>query len=79
MKYHTNPARNGTTPCCLQTADWPICYEDNCYMNRECQVYRGKNPAPERNYLPHPPVFILVGRFEAIPYSYRIKIADPDE
>jgi len=79
MLYKTNTPRNGTTPCCLNTDDWPVCYEDNCYLNRDCQVYRGNHPAPKRNYLPKPPVFILVGRFEVIPVSYRIKIADPED
>jgi hypothetical protein len=41
-------------------------------MNNRCPVYRGGRPAPERDYLPIPAVFVLMGPFEAVPVSYRI-------
>jgi hypothetical protein len=72
---------NGKTPCLLPISDWPVCYAHGCYLNNRCPVYRGAYPSPVRDYIPHPPVFILLNPFEAIPISYRIKIEtdDPDE
>jgi hypothetical protein len=71
--------KNGLTPCLLSTAEWPVCYEHNCYQNYRCSVYRGNRPNPVRDYIPLPPVFILVGPYQAIPFSYQIRVADPEE
>jgi len=64
--------KNHRTPCRLALLDWPICYADGCYLNYRCPVYRGLHPNPERDYIPLPPVFALLGPFEAVPVSYHI-------
>jgi hypothetical protein len=73
--------KNDQTPCRLSVADWPVCYADGCYLNNRCPVYRGKHPSPVRDYIPLPPVFILLESHEAIPFSYQIQTThfDPDE
>jgi hypothetical protein len=60
-----------TTPCQREMIEWPICYENNCYQNYCCPVYRGKFPSPVRDYIPMPPVFIP-GPYYAFPVSYNI-------
>jgi hypothetical protein len=62
------------TPCRLTLVEWPTCYAHECYMNHRCPVYKGGRPCPERDYLPLPAVFILLGPFEAVPFSYRIPL-----
>lgn len=71
-------AQNGKTPCRLCTDEWPVCYEDHCYQNYCCPVYRGKHPSPVRDYIPLPPVFILVGPYQSIPFAYQIQVLDPE-
>lgn len=68
----TTALKNGKTPCCRPLSEWPICYSDACYLNRECPAYRGSRPSPVRDYIPLPPVFILVEPFEAFPFSYKV-------
>lgn len=67
---------NGRTPCCRSKAEWPVCYADGCYLNYRCPVYRGKYPSPVRDYIPMPPVFLLIDTFEAVPISYHIPLPD---
>ncbi len=62
------------TPCRLLVSQWPICYANGCYHNYHCPVYRGGYPSPVRDYLPLPPVFVLFGNYEAVPYSYGIPV-----
>lgn len=69
----------GLTPCRLSQAQWPTCYAHGCYLNYRCPVYRGGRPNPERDYLPLPAVFILLGPFEAVPFSYRIPVEIAEE
>ena len=73
---NSEKTKNGKTPCCRSLTDWPVCYADGCYMNYRCPVYRGKYPNPVRDYIPMPPVFILLQPFEAVPVSYQITIQD---
>ena len=68
--------KNGKLPCHLPSSDWPVCYEDSCYLNRSCPVYKGHHPSPLRDYIPLPPVFIFLHPFEAVPYSYQIQVQD---
>ncbi|TKJ41035.1 hypothetical protein CEE37_05050 [candidate division LCP-89 bacterium B3_LCP] len=70
---------NGVTPCRRPVEEWPTCFDNGCYLNNQCPVYNGKYPSPIRDYIPHPPVFILIGTFEAIPFSYKIKIEEPED
>jgi len=69
---------NGLTPCRLSQKAWPRCYADGCYLNYRCPVYQGKHPNPERDYLPQPAVFILLGPFDVVPVSYHVPIRSPD-
>lgn len=73
-----NKVGNGLTPCRLPLADWPVCFDNGCYLNCRCPVFRGSRPNPVRDYLPLPPVFILLGPYEALPISYCIPAVDPD-
>ena len=70
--------QNSKTPCNRSFEDWPICYADGCYLNYRCPIYSGKFPSPIRDYIPMPPVFILLEPFEAIPISYLIPIKDSE-
>ena len=70
--------KNGLTPCRLSLDRWRICYADGCYLNYRCPVYRGCYPNPQRDYLPLPAVFILLGPYEAVPVSYHIPVSDED-
>lgn len=80
MTQSADPApQNGKTPCLLSIAEWRVCYEHNCYLNYRCPVYRGGRPSPVRDYIPLPPVFILVGPHQAVPFSYQIQVLEPDE
>jgi len=74
----SSSSKNGKTPCQRSMHDWPVCYSDGCYLNRCCPVYRGNHPSPIRDYIPHPPVFILVDPFEAVPFAYHIPISQSD-
>jgi|GEM_PF-2995996 len=71
-------AGGGQTPCRLPVEEWSTCYADGCYLNHCCPSYRGSRPNPPRDYLPLPPVFLRLGPYEAIPYSYTIPRLDPD-
>lgn len=73
-----NPVKNHKLPCRLSLLDWPTCYANECYLNYRCPAYRGLYPSPVRDYIPMPPVFILLGHYEAVPVSYQIPAADPD-
>jgi hypothetical protein len=75
MPAKSDPSGNNhQTPCRLTLAEWPTCYAHECYMNYRCAAYKGGRPCPERDYLPLPAVFILMGPFEAVPCSYRIPL-----
>ncbi len=65
-------AGGGWTPCCLPLSEWKICYDNGCYLNYRCPVYRGCRPNPERDYLPLPAVFVLIEPFEAFPISFHV-------
>ena len=67
------------TPCRLKLADWPVCYENNCYLNYCCPSYQGIYPNPVRDYIPMPPVFFPLSPYHAIPFSYKIQIVDLEE
>jgi len=81
MSSTQNPNQPNITPCHLSMSNWPVCYEDNCYLNRNCQVYRGLQPSPERDYIPLPPAFIQFYPSEVIPYPFQgqFKLCDPDQ
>ena len=74
----TTTPKNNLTPCRREKEEWPICYENNCYQNYCCPAYRGKFPSPVRDYIPLPPVFILVSPDEAIPFFYQIQVTTFD-